>query len=89
MALYFPQNYLQLFFLLNIDYEDKFVNTHLFTEMADFYRKNKQYTFYQEDSIPHRQLRKREENRREHGFKAPCLIHNGKLKEVRIFVVQS
>ena len=48
-------------FLLNIDFEDKFVNTHLFTEMADFYRKNKQYTFYQEDSIPHRQLRKREE----------------------------
>lgn len=71
-------------FLLNIDFEDKFVNTHLFTEMADFYRKNKQYTFYQEDSIPHRQLRKREEYRREHGFKAPCLIHNGKLKEVRI-----
>ena len=71
-------------FLLNIDYEDKFVNTHLFTEMADFYRKNKQYTFYQEDSIPHRQLRKREEYRREHGFKAPCMIHNGKLKEVRI-----
>ena len=71
-------------FLLNIDFEDKFVNTHLFTEMADFYRKNKQYTFYQEDSIPHRQLRKREEYRREHGFKAPCMIHNGKLKEVRI-----
>ena len=71
-------------FLLNIDFEDKFVNTYLFTEMADFYRKNKQYTFYQEDSIPHRQLRKREEYRREHGFKAPCMIHNGKLKEVRI-----
>ena len=28
-------------FLLNINAGDKFVNTHLLTEMADFYRKNK------------------------------------------------
>ena len=47
-------------FLLNIQPGDKFVNTHLFTEVADFYRKNKQYTFYKQDSIPHRQFRKRE-----------------------------
>ena len=33
-------------FQLNIQPGDKFVNTHLFTEMADFYRKNKKYTFY-------------------------------------------
>ena len=46
-------------FLLNINPGDKFVNTHLFTEMADFYRKNKKYTFLKEDTIPHRQLRKR------------------------------
>ena len=38
-------------FLLNIQPGDKFVNTHLFTEAADFYRKNKQYTFYKVDSI--------------------------------------
>ena len=53
-------------FLLNIQPGDKFVNTHLFTEAADFYRKNKQYTFYKVDSIPHRQFRKREEYRRKH-----------------------
>lgn len=71
-------------FLLNINAGDKFVNTHLLTEMADFYRANKTYTFFKEDSIPHRQLRKREEYRRKHGFSAPCLLHNGKVKEVRI-----
>ena len=71
-------------FLLNIHPDDKFVNTHLFTEMADFYRKNKKYTFYKEDSIPHRQLRKREEYRRKHGISAPCLLRNGKVQDVRI-----
>ena len=30
-------------FLLNINPGDKFVNTHLFTEMADFYRNYKCY----------------------------------------------
>lgn len=71
-------------FLLNIQPGDRFVNTHLFTEMADFYRKNKKYTFYKEDSIPHRQLRKREEYRRKHGLTAPCLLRNGKIINVRI-----
>lgn len=71
-------------FLMNIQPGDKFVNTYLFTEMADFYRKNKCYTFFKEDSIPHRQLRKREEYRRFHGYSAPCLLRNGKIQEVRI-----
>lgn len=71
-------------FLLNINPTDKFVNTHLFTEMADFYRKNKTYTFYKEDSIPYRQLRKREEYRRIHGITAPCLYRNGKIENIRI-----
>lgn len=71
-------------FLLNIHPDDKFVNTHLFTEMADFYRKNKKYTFYKEDSIPHRQLRKREEYRREHGITMPCLLRDGKIQNIRI-----
>lgn len=71
-------------FLLNIQPGDKFVNTHLFTEMADFYRKEKQYTFYKEDSIPHRQLRKREEYRRRHGITQPCLLRNGKVQDIRI-----
>ena len=71
-------------FLLNIQPEDKFVNTHLFTEAADFYRKNKCYTFYKVDSIPHRQFRKREEYRRRHGYSAPCLLRNGKIQKIRI-----
>ena len=65
-------------FLLNIQPGDKFVNTHLFTVSADFYRANKgSYTFFKEESIPYRQFRKREEYRREHGFSAPCLLRNG------------
>lgn len=71
-------------FLLNINEDDKFVNTHLFTESADFYRENKVFTFYKEDSIPHRQWRKREEYRRRYGFEAPCLYKNGKIQNVRI-----
>lgn len=71
-------------FLLNIQPGDKFVNTYLFTEMADFYRKYKKYTNYKEDSIPHRQLRKREEYRRLNGFTAPCLLRNNVVQNVRI-----
>lgn len=71
-------------FLLNIQPDDKFVNVHLFSQMADFYRKNKCYTTFKEDSIPYRQLRKREEYRRLHGFDAPCLLRNGKIQDVHI-----
>ena len=71
-------------FLLNINENDRFVNTHLFTEMADFYRANKCYIFYKQDSIPHRQLRKREEYRRRYGITCPCLLHNGRIVNVRI-----
>lgn len=71
-------------FLLNIQPEDKFINTYLFSPMAEFYRLNKKYTNYREDSIPHRQLRKREEYRRRHGYSAPCLLRNGVVTDVRI-----
>jgi len=71
-------------FLLNIHEGDRFVNTHLFTQMADIYRKEKTYTRFKEDSIPHMQLRKREEYRRRHGYSAPCLLRDGKIQEVRI-----
>ena len=71
-------------FLLNIQPGDKFVNTHLFTEMADFYRANKKYTFFKTDSIPHRRFRKREEYRRRHGLSAPCLMRNGVVQDIRI-----
>jgi len=71
-------------FLLNIQPGDKFINTHLFTEAADFYRKNKQYTYFRVDSVPHRKFRKREEYRRRYGFSAPCLLRNGKVQNIRI-----
>ena len=57
-------------FLMNINYGDRFVNTHLLTPMADIYKANKnQYSTLRVDSIPHRQFRKREEYRRIHGFR--------------------
>ena len=71
-------------FLMDININDKFVDTHKLTEMADFHRANNKYTFFKEDSIPHRQLRKREEYRRKHGFDAPCLLRNGKLENLHI-----
>ena len=46
--------------------------------------KNKKYTFFKEDSIPHRQLRKREEYRRRYGFTAPCWLRNGKIVDCHI-----
>ena len=54
-------------FLLNIR-PGRFIDTHLFKEMADKYIKDKKYTNYRVDSIPHRQLRRRECERRRNGF---------------------
>ena len=69
---------------MDINISDKFVDTHKLTEMADFHRTNNKYTFFKEDSIPHRQLRKREEYRRKYGFDAPCLLRNGELENLHI-----
>ena len=72
-------------FLLDIRIGDKFINNNLLTEMANIYNINGgKYTLYKEDSIPHRQLRKREEYRRLNGFTAPCLLRNGVVQNVRI-----
>ena len=72
-------------FLLDIRRGDKFVNTNLLTEMASLYHINgDRYTLYKEDSIPHRQLRKREEYRRKHGFDAPCFMRNGVVRNLHI-----
>lgn len=71
-------------FLLNIR-PGKFINTHLFTEMADFYRNNDKYTNYRVDSIPHRQLRKRECDRRRNGYSCPCWQNpDGTIEDVWI-----
>ena len=72
-------------FLMNIRPGYRFINTHLFYEVADYYRKNKVFTTYKEDSIPHRQFRKREQYRRVHGYSAPCLLcPDGSIQNVRI-----
>ena len=73
-------------FLMNINANDKFINTELFYELANYYKKNKGlYTSYKIDSIPHRQIRKREQYRRLHGFSAPCLQkEDGSIVNIRI-----
>lgn len=73
-------------FLMNIKPGWKFVNTELFYEMATYFKRHKNtYTNYKIDSIPHRQLRKREQYRRKHGFSAPCLQDpKGTIYNVRI-----
>lgn len=72
-------------FLLDIRVGDKFVNTNLLTEMANIYHINGgKYTLYKEDSIPHRQLRKREEYRRSYGYDAPCFMREGKVQNLHI-----
>lgn len=73
-------------FLMNIKPGWKFVNTELFYEVADYFRRNRgQYSPYKVDSIPHRQFRKREQYRRKHGYSAPCLMDpKGTIHNVRI-----
>lgn len=72
-------------FLMNINPDCTFVNTELFYEVADYYRKYHIYTNYKTDSIPHRQFRKREQYRRLHGFSAPCLrMPDGSIRNIRI-----
>ena len=72
-------------FLMNIIPGTKFINTELFYETADYYRRYKKFTNYKVDSIPHRQFRKREQYRRIHGFSAPCLLMpNGEIRNIRI-----
>lgn len=71
-------------FLLNINKDDRFINTHLLTEMGDFYLVNKTYTFFKQGSIPYEQLRKREEYRRKNGIDLPILMRNGKVETIHI-----
>ena len=72
-------------FLMNINPGYKFVNTELFTEVADYYRKHKVFTNYKVDSVPHRQFRRREQYRRKYGFEAPCLQWpDGSIHNIRI-----
>jgi hypothetical protein len=71
-------------FLLNIR-PGKFVNTELFNEAARTYQATGKYTQFKVDSIPHRQFRRRECDRRRNGFSAPCWQNpDGSLEDVWI-----
>lgn len=71
-------------FLMNIR-RGRFVNTNLFTAMADTYLREGKYTNYKPDSIPHRQLRRRECDRRKNGFDAPCWLNEyGQIEDIHI-----
>ena len=71
-------------FLMNIQAGDRYVNTNLLIEVANYFRKYKKYTPYKEGSLPYEQFRLREEDRRKNGFTAPCLLRNGKIKNLHI-----
>lgn len=71
-------------FLLNIR-PGKFVNTELFNEAARTYQAIGKYTQFKIDSIPHRQFRRRECDRRRNGFSAPCWQNpDGSIEDVWI-----
>lgn len=71
-------------FLLNIR-PGKFVNTELFNEAARTYQATGKYTQFKVDSIPHRQFRRRECDRRRNGFSAPCWQNpDGSVEDVWI-----
>lgn len=71
-------------FLLNIR-PGKFVNTELFNEAARTYQATGKYTKFKVDSIPHRQFRRRECDRRRNGFSAPCWQNpDGSIEDVWI-----
>lgn len=71
-------------FLLNIR-PGKFVNTELFNEPARTYQATGKYTQFKVDSIPHRQFRRRECDRRRNGFSAPCWQNlDGSIEDVWI-----
>lgn len=71
-------------FLMNIR-PGKFINTNLFAEMANRYIEDGTYTHYKIDSVPFRQLRKREARRRAYGMEAPCWLNpDGSISDVHI-----
>lgn len=71
-------------FLLNIR-PGKFVNTELFNEAARTYQATGKYTQFKVDSIPHRQFRRRECDRRRNGFSAPCWQNpDGSIEDIWI-----
>lgn len=71
-------------FLLNVR-PGKFVNTELFNEAARTYQATGKYTQFKVDSVPHRQFRRRECDRRRNGFSAPCWQNpDGSIEDVWI-----
>jgi len=72
-------------FLLNIRPGYKFINTELFSHMANIYRQSGSYTSYKQGSVMYNRIADREAYRRHKGFRAPCLLTpDGKIEDVRI-----
>lgn len=71
-------------FIMNIK-PGKLINTNLLNEMASRYVETGSYTNYKIDSIPYRQLRKRECRRRKYGIDAPCWQNiDGSIENIHI-----
>jgi hypothetical protein len=70
-------------FLFNMNF--KFINTHLFSSVANYYTTHGTYIKEKVDSIPYDKFRLREEDRRKHGFVAPCkILPDGTITNLRI-----
>lgn len=65
--------------LMNIDFI--FVNTHKFTEVADYFIKNKKYCPYEEDTDKYFQFWDRETKRRRKGVQARCKVYFRDIEE--------
>lgn len=71
-------------FLLNWNFEDKFVNTDLIKKSALFYDKYGVYTHHKKGTPEYNKYRREQETLRREGVRVPILIRNGKLKTVHI-----
>ena len=72
-------------FLLNIRPGYKFINTELFSPMANIYKREKSYTSYKQGSTMYNRIAEREEYRRFKGYSAPCLLTpNGTIEDIKI-----
>ena len=65
--------------LMNMDFI--FINTSIFTEVADYFIKNGKYCPYEEDTVKYNEFWKRETMRRRKGVQARCKIYHSDVDE--------
>lgn len=72
-------------FLMNINAGDKFIDTHLLTEHADYYKNHGVFHPFIPNSLQEQNWRRAEEYKRRNGFRAPCRKRkDGTIEEIRI-----